>query len=175
MNRLYLYMAFFVLLFTSCSDDNADDLKNTDYSSLYDEFVMQYSSLDSLSHLTNASKEMLVGMRYGLINEESDLTETLREVVLACRLKDTDKLNAIKKDKKELNGSLDEISIDRGLYNSINIARNQEFGEILPEIISNFVSEKADEYIENKFTFLNLLLILGITTPNLMKILRKTS
>lgn len=154
MNRIFIYLSIFILLLTSCSDDNSD-LKNASYSSLYDELVMQYTSLDSISSLTSAPKETLVKLRYGIIHEDPDLTETLRKIISAYRLKDKNKLNSIKENKRDINSLHDEADLTKDAYDSINRTRNQKFGEELPVIISNFVSENVDGFIESKYTLLN--------------------
>lgn len=200
-----LFLLSVVLLLTSCGD-NDSDLQNADYSSLYDELVMEHTSLDSLSSLTNVPKESLVKMRFYLIDEDSDLTEKLREILIACRNKDKDKLNSIKDDKQDFdltdkgsaqierarkskaaeiqefaavieqkvssNGYISEESYNMDMqklhkmqqdaeayfaslsktYDDIRLKRNHKFGEKLPDIISDYVSEEVDGFIESKYT-----------------------
>lgn len=141
-----------VVLLTSCSD-NDSDLQNADYSSIYDELVMEHTSLDSLSGLTNVPKESLVKMRFCMIEEDSDLTDKLKEILIACRHKDGNRLNSIKEDKESfevVNHGNREISMDA--YNGIIVERNQKFGERLPDIISDYVSEEVDGFIESKYS-----------------------
>lgn len=156
MNKIFFYLLFLLLLFASCSEDKSG-LKDADYSSLYDEFIMQHSSLESLSSLSGASNESLVRMRYGMIDEDSDVTETLRSIIIASRSNDSDKLNSIKKNSKKFISDNRTVETTKSHYDSINRERNQLFGEELPEIISNFVSEKVDSYIESKYTLFSAL------------------
>ena len=167
---------------------------------------MEHTSLDSLSSLTNVPKESLVKMRFYLIDEDSDLTEKLREILIACRNKDKDKLNSIKDDKQDFdltdkgsaqiesarkskaaeiqnfaavieqkvssNGYISEESYNADMqklhkmqqdaeaylaslsktYDDIRLKRNHKFGEKLPDIISDYVSEEVDGFIESKYT-----------------------
>ncbi len=154
-----LFISTVVLLLLSSCGGKESELQNATFSSLYDELIMQHASLDSVSNLTNVPKDELIRMRYGLIKENLDLTETLREILIACRQKDVDKLNSIKerKEKKALVHENGNIDITADLYESINLKRNKKFGEKVPEIISNFVNEKVDNYIESKYTLFTVL------------------
>lgn len=154
MNKILIFIPLFLFL-SSCGGNNSD-LQDADYSSIYDELVIRHTSLDSLSRLTNVPQKSLVRLRYSLIDENPDLTDRLKEILIACRHKDKDRLNSIKEDKEDFDLSdHGNVNLEAKIYDEIMVKRNHKFGEKLPDIISDYISGEVDDYIESKYTLLN--------------------
>lgn len=144
------------LLLLSCGNKKKD--LDAGYSSIYDELIMEYVSLDSLSDLSGVNKEVLVNMRYDVIAQDSNVTERIKEILIACRENNQSKLKDIRKDKSEYKGSnLRKRNITPQEYNEVTAKRNSKFGQMVPLIISDYISTEVDEYIENKYSLLSAL------------------
>lgn len=142
---------FLLLGIVSCSKDNE---KSVTFSDAYDELVMRFTSLDSLSAFTHVSKNDLINIRYGAIPEDQELTETMALILDAYQNKKSDELKSIKSKSKEyaLGGAERSIAIEE--FSKINKNRIQKYPEIKENIIFDCMDDNIDDFIGRKYSLL---------------------
>lgn len=195
--EILLIVIGMMILVTSCG---GEDTPQMSYDDLYDELIMDYTSLDSLSNLTGESKSSLVDMRYGILDDDGRTAEVLNDVLVAFKENDQDKLKSIKEELKasKSDSSVSEIAVQESQiaikikevhdfaasmkqkqylsdtdYNNdrqklkqmqqeidsylrgIQQNKLEKFGDNLTVIISDYVNDELDKFIEGKYSLLN--------------------
>lgn len=195
--EILLIVIGMMTLVTSCGGEDTPQLS---YDDLYDELIMDYTSLDSLSDLTGESKSSLVDMRYGILDDDGRTAEVLNDVLVAFKENDQDKLKSIKEESKasKSDSSVSETVVQESQiaikikevhdfaasmkqrqylsdtdYNNdrqklkqmqqeidsylrgIQQNKLEKFGDNLTVIISDYVNDELDKFIEDKYSLLN--------------------
>lgn len=155
MKRIALLMMTVILLCTaSCGRNSKEKLS---YSDAYDELVMRFTSLDSLSAITHVGKNDLIKIRYGQIAENPELTETLGKILKAYQDRNPDDLKSIKNKTTDYTWQNASGKISMENFRKANIVRARQYPEIKDFIISDFIDDRIDDFIEKKYSLFTVI------------------
>lgn len=158
MNRIFKYISVFLwvsMTLGACGSKN-ESRQNLTYAEAYDQIIMRIS-LDSISDLSGINPQQLIGVRFGLINEDDKLTTRMVEILNALEDNDRGKLNRIGKSKLELSLKNNGSKIEEKEIKAIYASRNKEFGQALPDIQASFLNDNIDDYIDEKYDLLTVI------------------
>lgn len=145
-----------LLLITSCSKQEKDQNR---FDNVYDELLLKCNSLSELSQMAGIDMKQLVEMRYGIINENQEVTERLIEILKAYNSDNERKLAKILNNGKKID--LDEqkstANIAPSDFLKVQKFRISEFDNLRSNIISDFITVKVDSLINDKYSLLSFI------------------
>lgn len=148
-----LLILFVIILFMSCRDSNRDKYDNMSYSTVLTALIMENTDLPTISKSTNISQEDLIRIKYGIIAENYELTDYLRQLKYAYDFKDESNVETLLGEHKFI---INKKIIGKPL--AINIFKRQEYEnnqkcqDLLVQTGINCYNKTIKDYIESYFT-----------------------
>ncbi len=132
------------------------------YADAYDEIIVNYISLDSLSDITGISKSNLIRLRFNKSDDEK-VTKIMSNILSALEKRDTKKISSIQSEVKKspivYDNNFSENKIDQSIRQKecaeIQQKQIENFWQNTPDIIFNYIDNDIDAYIEGKYSLLS--------------------
>lgn len=165
MKMLFFYLRNLITLcviclttLTACNSDN--DRKKYDentYFEVLSSLVEENTDLYTISGTTNVHVDLLIKAKYGIISENKELTNYLRDLKYAY---DQDDYSTIECLKKQQEFNIDTNVIGKPIpikkYKSMEYQRNEEFQLKLPHIGQDLYAREIREFIDDKYSFIGI-------------------
>jgi hypothetical protein len=149
-----LFLAMSVI---ACGNDERDKYDAMPYSEVLTSLVMENTDIKTISKSSGISTEDLIKMKYGIIAENQELTNYLRD--LKCSY-DNNNASDIEDLLEEQEISIDKTVVGKPLQKSDYIAKefqnNEKFQTQLPQIGQNYYAGKVKRFIEEKYSFIGI-------------------
>ena len=149
----------FTLLFTffSCGKSERESYDSIAYKEVLTSLVMEDTDLQSLSKSTNVSPEKLIYIKYGLIAENEDLTNYLRDLKYAYDSNDESEIESLLETHDfAINENMIKELLSIKDYKEQEYINNEKFQSLLPEIGQRFYNRKIHKFFEDKYSFIGI-------------------
>lgn len=159
MKRFFRLTVMFTLLFTffSCGKSERESYDSIAYNEVLTSLVMEDTDLQSISKSTNVSPEKLIYIKYGVITENEDLTNYLRDLKCAYDSSDeSDVESLLETHDFTINEKVIKEPLSIKDYKEQEYINNEKFQSLLPEIGQRFYNRKIHKFFEDKYSFIGI-------------------
>lgn len=159
MKKFFRLTVMFTLLFTffSCGNSERESYDSITYQEVFTSLVMEDTDLQSLSKSTNVSPEKLIYIKYGVIAENEDLTNYLRDLKYAYDSNDESEIESLLETHDfAINENMIKEPLSIKDYKEQEYINNEKFQSLLPEIGQRFYNRKIHKFFEDKYSFIGI-------------------
>ena len=159
MKRFFRLTVMFTLLFTffSCGKSERESYDSIAYKEVLTSLVMEDTDLQSISKSTNVSPEKLIYIKYGVIAENEDLTNYLRDLKYAYDSNDESEIESLLETHDfAINENMIKEPLSIKDYKEQEYINNEKFQSLLPEIGQRFYNRKIHKFFEDKYSFIGV-------------------
>ncbi len=159
MKRFFRLTVMFTLLFTvfSCGKSERESYDSIAYNEVLTSLVMEDTDLQSISKSTNVSPEKLIYIKYGVITENEDLTNYLRDLKCAYDSNDESEIESLLETHDfAINENMIKEPLSIKDYKEQEYINNEKFQSLLPEIGQRFYNRKIHKFFEDKYSFIGI-------------------
>ena len=159
MKKFFRLTVLFTLLFTffSCGNSERESYDSIAYQEVLTSLVMEYTDLQSISKSTNVSPEKLIYIKYGVIAENEDLTNYLRDLKCAYDSNDESEIESLLETHDfAINEKVIKEPLSIKDYKEQEYINNEKFQSLLPEIGQRFYNRKIHKFFEDKYSFIGI-------------------
>jgi len=159
MKRFFRLTVMFTLLFTffSCGKSERESYDSIAYKEVLTSLVMEDTDLQSISKSTNVSPEKLIYIKYGVIAENEDLTNYLRDLKYAYDSNDESEIESLLETHDfAINENMIKEPLSIKDYKEQEYINNEKFQSLLPEIGQRFYNRKIHKFFEDKYSFIGI-------------------
>ena len=140
--RLTVLLALHFTFF-SCGNNERESYDSITYQEVFTSLVMEDTDLQSLSKSTNVSPEKLIYIKYGVIAENEDLTNYLRDLKYAYDSNDESEIESLLETHDfAINENMIKEPLSIKDYKEQEYINNEKFQSLLPEIGQRFYNRK---------------------------------
>ena len=159
MKKFFRLTVLLALLFTffSCGNSERESYDSITYQEVFTSLVMEDTDLQSLSKSTNVSPEKLIYIKYGVIAENEDLTNYLRDLKYAYDSNDESEIESLLETHDfAINENMIKEPLSIKDYKEQEYINNEKFQSLLPEIGQRFYNRKIHKFFEDKYSFIGI-------------------
>ena len=159
MKKFFRLTVMFTLLFTffSCGNSERESYDSITSQEVFTSLVMEDTDLQSLSKSTNVSPEKLIYIKYGVIAENEDLTNYLRDLKYAYDSNDESEIESLLETHDfAINENMIKEPLSIKDYKEQEYINNEKFQSLLPEIGQRFYNRKIHKFFEDKYSFIGI-------------------
>ena len=159
MKRFFRLTVMFTLLFSffSCGKSERESYDSIACKEVLTSLVMEDTDLQSLSKSTNVSPEKLIYIKYGVIAENEDLTNYLRDLKYAYDSNDESEIESLLETHDfAINENMIKEPLSIKDYKEQEYINNEKFQSLLPEIGQRFYNRKIHKFFEDKYSFIGI-------------------
>lgn len=159
MKKFFRLTVLLALLFTffSCGNNERESYDSITYQEVFTSLVMEDTDLQSLSKSTNVSPEKLIYIKYGVIAENEDLTNYLRDLKYAYDSNDESEIESLLETHDfAINENMIKEPLSIKDYKEQEYINNEKFQSLLPEIGQRFYNRKIHKFFEDKYSFIGI-------------------
>lgn len=159
MKRFFRLTVMFTLLLTffSCGKSERESYDSIAYKEVLTSLVMEDTDLQSISKSTNVSPEKLIYIKYGVITENEDLTNYLRDLKCAYDSSDESDIESLLEIHDfAINENVIKEPLSIKDYKEQEYINNEKFQLLLPEIGQRFYNRKIHKFFEDKYSFIGI-------------------
>ena len=154
--RLTVLLALHFTFF-SCGNNERESYDSITYQEVFTSLVMEDTDLQSLSKSTNVSPEKLIYIKYGVIAENEDLTNYLRDLKYAYDSNDESEIESLLETHDfAINENMIKEPLSIKDYKEQEYINNEKFQSLLPEIGQRFYNRKIHKFFEEKYSFIGI-------------------
>ena len=154
--RLTVLLALHFTFF-SCGNNERESYDSITYQEVFTSLVMEDTDLQSLSKSTNVSPEKLIYIKYGVIAENEDLTNYLRDLKYAYDSNDESEIESLLETHDfAINENMIKEPLSIKDYKEQEYINNEKFQSLLPEIGQRFYNRKIHKFFEDKYSFIGI-------------------
>ena len=154
--RLTVLLALHFTFF-SCGNNERESYDSITYQEVFTSLVMEDTDLQSLSKSTNVSPEKLIYIKYGVIAENEDLTNYLRDLKYAYDSNDESEIESLLETHDfTINEKVIKEPLSIKDYKEQEYINNEKFQSLLPEIGQRFYNRKIHKFFEDKYSFIGI-------------------
>ena len=151
-NLSILLLSIFFL--SSCNDKDRESYDSMSFPELLTSLVIEYVDLETISQSTNISPKELVYMKYGIIEENEDLTDYLRDLKYSYdKDKESDIVDLLDGHKFEINKQIKGKSFPKEKYKDQEYLNNEKFQEELHILGERLYNKKVDRILNERSSF----------------------
>lgn len=159
MKKFFRLTVLLALLFTffSCGKSERESYDSIAYKEVLTSLVMEDTDLQSISKSTNVSPEKLIYIKYGVIAENEDLTNYLRDLKYAYDSNDESEIESLLETHDfAINEKMIKEPLSIKDYKEQEYINNEKFQSLLPEIGQRFYNRKIHKFFEDKYSFIGV-------------------
>ena len=159
MKKFFRLTVMLALLFTifSCGNSERESYDSITYQEVFTSLVMEDTDLQSLSKSTNVSPEKLIYIKYGIIAENGDLTNYLRDLKCAYDSNDESEIESLLVTHDfTINDNVIKEPLSIKDYKEKEYINNEKFQSLLPEIGQRFYNRKIHKFFEDKYSYIGI-------------------
>lgn len=159
MKKFFRLTVLLALLFTffSCGKSERESYDSIAYKEVLTSLVMEDTDLQSISKSTNVSPEKLIYIKYGVIAENEDLTNYLRDLKYAYDSNDESEIESLLETHDfAINENMIKEPLSIKDYKEQEYINNEKFQSLLPEIGQRFYNRKIHKFFEDKYSFIGV-------------------
>ena len=159
MKKFFRLTVLLALLFTffSCGKSERESYDSIAYKEVLTSLVMEDTDLQSISKSTNVSPEKLIYIKYGVIAENEDLTNYLRDLKYAYDSNDESEIESLLETHDfAINENMIKEPLSIKDYKEQEYINNEKFQSLLPEIGQRFYNRKIHKFFEDKYSFIGI-------------------
>lgn len=159
MKKFFRLTVMLALLFTifSCGNSERESYDSITYQEVFTSLVMEDTDLQSLSKSTNVSPEKLIYIKYGIIAENGDLTNYLRDLKCAYDSNDESEIESLLETHDfTINDNVIKEPLSIKDYKEKEYINNEKFQSLLPEIGQRFYNRKIHKFFEDKYSYIGI-------------------
>ena len=159
MKKFFRLTVMLALLFTifSCGNSERESYDSITYQEVFTSLVMEDTDLQSLSKSTNVSPEKLIYIKYGIIAENGDLTNYLRDLKCAYDSNNESEIESLLETHDfTINDNVIKEPLSIKDYKEKEYINNEKFQSLLPEIGQRFYNRKIHKFFEDKYSYIGI-------------------
>jgi hypothetical protein len=145
-------LCFWGAIFICCGENTVTD-DNPPYSDLLNSLIMEHTDLQTISKSTKITPQNLIRMKYGIIEQNRELTTYLADLKKAYEENDESEIEELM-DEQEFNISTEIVGkpLPKEEYKDQEYLNNELFQERINEIGTSFFNKRIHNLFEEKFT-----------------------